>query len=59
MKLVPLAPMKTEEQIKKEKEEEAKAIVGMIPTSKEDLFVYNMDWEIIDEVIPAFFFFLF
>jgi len=48
-KLIPLEPMRSEEQIKKEREEEAKQIVSMIPTSKEDLFGYNIDWDIVEE----------
>jgi len=48
-KLVPLEPLKSNEQIKKEKEEAAKQIVEMIPTKKEDLVVFEMDWAIIDE----------
>lgn len=52
-KLVPLEPIKTEEQIKKEREEEAKQIIAMIPASKEDLFSFQLDWAIIDEVRPC------
>eukprot|EP00005_Dracoamoeba_jomungandri_P008783 CAMPEP_0174275112 /NCGR_PEP_ID=MMETSP0439-20130205/59651_1 /TAXON_ID=0 /ORGANISM="Stereomyxa ramosa, Strain Chinc5" /LENGTH=587 /DNA_ID=CAMNT_0015367191 /DNA_START=8 /DNA_END=1771 /DNA_ORIENTATION=+ len=48
-KLTPLAPMKTEEQVRKEREEEARAIVQTIPTKKEELFVFPMDWDIVDE----------
>lgn len=49
-KLIPLDPMKTEEQVKKEKEDEAKQIVAMIPAGKEDLFQFGLDWAIIDKV---------
>ncbi len=49
-KLVPLEPMRTEEQIKKEREEEAKQIVAMIPASKADLFNFQLSWDIVDEV---------
>lgn len=48
-KLVPLEPMRTEEQIKKEREEEAKQIVAMIPASKADLFNFQLSWDIVDE----------
>jgi len=47
-KLIPLDPIKSEEQIKKEREEEAKAIVKLIPTGKDELFVFAMDWETVD-----------
>jgi RNA-binding protein 25 len=49
-KLVPLEPMRTEEQIKKEREEEAKQIVAMIPAGKADLFSFQLNWDIVDEV---------
>lgn len=53
-KLVPLEPMRTEEQLKKEREDEAKQIVAMIPASKTDLFSYQLDWDIVDEagIVP-------
>jgi RNA-binding protein 25 len=53
-KLVPLEPMRTEEQLKKEREEEAKQIVAMIPASKADLFSFQLDWDIVDEagIVP-------
>lgn len=50
-KLVPLDPIKSEEQIKKEREEEAKNIVKFIPAGKEELFSYAMNWDIIDSVM--------
>jgi len=56
-KLVPLQPIKSEEQLKKEREEEAKQIVAIIPAGKEDLFNFQLDWSVIDEV-PDFSFFL-
>jgi len=48
-KLVPLDPIKSDEQVRKEKEDEARSIVSLIPTEKEELFAYNMNWSIIDE----------
>lgn len=54
-KLVPLEPIKSEEQLKKEREDEAKQIVAMIPASKEDLFGFQLDWAIIDEVMRILF----
>jgi RNA-binding protein 25 len=53
-KLVPLEPMRTEEQIKKEREEEAKQIVAMIPAGKADLFSFQLNWDIVDEaeIVP-------
>eukprot|EP01087_Luapelamoeba_hula_P020692 TRINITY_DN7108_c0_g1_i4.p1 TRINITY_DN7108_c0_g1~~TRINITY_DN7108_c0_g1_i4.p1 ORF type:complete len:644 (+),score=113.72 TRINITY_DN7108_c0_g1_i4:1885-3816(+) len=47
-KLVPLDPLKSEEQLKQEKEEEAKAIVKMIPTDKDALFAFPVSWEDIE-----------
>lgn len=57
-KLVPLDPIKSEDQLKKEREEEAKAIVKLIPTGKTELFVYPMDWDTIDSVCYSFLFFV-
>jgi len=40
MRLTKFEPLKTAEEVKKEKEEEAKKIIALIPSKKQDLFVF-------------------
>ncbi|KAL6071029.1 putative RNA-binding protein 25 [Balamuthia mandrillaris] len=48
-KLITLEPLRSEDQIRKEREEEAKQIVAEIPMEKEPLFAYAIDWATVDE----------
>eukprot|EP01090_Pellita_catalonica_P001043 TRINITY_DN10771_c0_g1_i1.p1 TRINITY_DN10771_c0_g1~~TRINITY_DN10771_c0_g1_i1.p1 ORF type:complete len:607 (+),score=164.59 TRINITY_DN10771_c0_g1_i1:181-2001(+) len=47
-KLIKFEPLKSTEELLREQKEEAKKLIATIPLQKEELFVYVIDWEIVE-----------
>jgi hypothetical protein len=54
--LIPLDDDEASKQQKKQKLEEVKSFIDKIPTEKDELFKYPIDWNIIDKVNLALFY---